>query len=827
MKAYFVCMGCFVVALGCTAVQADQDDPVTLPLKIGDTEDVQIESPQPYPAGQGGMEVVWTQTLHRAGATFVRAYFSDDSALGGANDTVIVRDQDGHVIDSYTHENIAGAWTHTAAGSTITVELLADIDGGGPGITLERMVWGTTPLGGAARSYYTDICAADVQSRIRTADPVATLSWADDCGGYYLCTGWLFSPEGHFMTNAHCANSATESASMEIDFNYLSYSCDLPTEPNPDTYNDNYFDSMVCDLDMAIHIAYDNTKGNPVDVYGFLPINTAHPTSGTELWLPQHPGGSRKKIAENCEVMAHTYTGRNNCNDPETGCILHGGSVQSVAFSYDCETDHGSSGSPVLNTDDEVVGITNMGNESGGETSYGVKMESIAPYLPDMPVRLELAGPPTMAEQTTVHIYAVAWYLLGDWDRVNEEAVWEVYPSEAGDCIDGDFTAAEVSTNTVVTITATYTEDSHPTVQDSIQITIVDMDPQAIDISFEPGVDPDSVCPGQSFDVTMKLATTNGPEESIRLLQFATAQSTNLTVNSVTWDLQLTDTGFYDTRDVDGNGMFSAVYIRLYRVPGLVVDLDSTPQTVAHLNLTYQGGGTAMLNVLGSVALEPDYAVWFRSGFDPVIDFQQSNGKVQGGTVAFSEGPCDELHIVGSDPADGWIDARKPTESDGSGEYGWQYVDVTFDQVPPAAPSPSDFMVEEICDPGECDGSPPALTMVDWDGMSTTAQLQFGNPIDPKAWTKISLLGGDPTDVIRLGYLPADADGSTTSNANDIVEVVDLVTEAVGGGSPPMHQCDIDRSGTITANDIIELIDLLNGAGSYEPYFGKTLPALP
>ena len=827
MKAYLVCMGCFVVALGCTAVQADQDDLLTLPLQIGDTEDVQIESPQPYPAGQSGMEVVWTQTLHRTGATFVRVHFSDDSALGGANDTVVVRDEDGHVIDSFTRENIAGVWTRSAEGSTVTVELLADLNGGGPGVVIERMVWGTVPLhgAGAARSLFTDICNADDQTRIRKADPVATLSFADDCGGYYLCTGWLFSPEGHFMTNAHCANSASESASMEIDFNYLSYSCDLPSEPNPDTYNNNSFDSMVCDLDMAIHIAYDNTKGNPVDVYGYLAIDTSHPESGTELWLPQHPNGSRKKIAENCNVANDNYVGQDNCQDPDVGCDNPGHSVGGVAFSYDCETDHGSSGSPVLNTDDQVVGITNMGND--GQTSYGVKMESIAPYLPDMPVRLVLSGPPTMAEETTAHLYATSWYLLGGWANVNSDVDWDIEPSWAGVCINGYFTAAEVSANTLVTITATYTEDSHPPVQDSIQITIIDMDPQAIDISFEPSVDPDDVCPGQSFDVTIKLATTNGPEEDVRLLQFAAALSTNLVINSVTWDLQLTGDWLYNLSDINESGIFAAAYTSLSRVEGFIVDLDGTPQTVAHLNVTYQGGGTAMLNVLGDVGLEPDLAVWFRSGFGPVIQYQQSNGKVQGGTLIFSEGACDTLHIVGSDPADGWIDARKPTEPDGSGEYGWQYVDVTFDQVPSSAPTPSDFTVVEVCNVGECDGSPPTLSLVDWDGISTTAQLQFGSPIDPKAWTKISLVGGDPTDVIRLGYLPADADNSLIANANDIVAVVDLVNEAYGGGSPPEYRCDIDRSGIVTANDIVEIVDLLNGGGAYEAYFGKALPAMP
>lgn len=187
--------------------------------------------------------------------------------------------------------------------------------------------------------------------------------------------------------------------------------------------------------------------------------------------------------------------------------------------------------------------------------------------------------------------------------------------------------------------------------------------------------------------------------------------------------------------------------------------------------------------------------------------------------------PCDvQCHIVSSDPQHGWIDARTPML--GGEPAGWSSVDVTFNaECDASGLDSSDFALTEVCDPGNCDEVAPGAAS--FSGTGNAGTLTLDRPIDPKAWMVITLVDGDAGDVIYLGALPADSDASRTSNANDIVQVVDYVNEATGGGSPPSRSADIDRSQAVTANDIIELIDLLNGAGEYEAYIGATLPALP
>ena len=199
-----------------------------------------------------------------------------------------------------------------------------------------------------------------------------------------------------------------------------------------------------------------------------------------------------------------------------------------------------------------------------------------------------------------------------------------------------------------------------------------------------------------------------------------------------------------------------------------------------------------------------------------------SGSVVEAGVDAFTvmSFSCEDpgLHIIGSNPISGWIDARQPSNNDGSNPAGLTVAQLTFDGDP-AGLTPTDFTVSEQCEAGECDGVPPAISAVTPVG-GNTVELTFADRIEPKAWTIVSYFA----DSVWLGYLPADADVSGTSNANDIIAAVDYLYDYLDGGSPPLQSCDIDRSGIPTANDIVQLIDLLNGAGAYEAYFGKTLP---
>ncbi len=170
--------------------------------------------------------------------------------------------------------------------------------------------------------------------------------------------------------------------------------------------------------------------------------------------------------------------------------------------------------------------------------------------------------------------------------------------------------------------------------------------------------------------------------------------------------------------------------------------------------------------------------------------------------------------ILSSSPPSGAIDARKPTDPDGSHTYGWQVLDLTF-TVYASLQTPADFTVTQD---GGVGVAPPVTDVAAADDRHTTLTLDA--VIGMRAWTTVQhALSGT---LVRLGSLPADVNGNGISDGNDVTA---LATALSGGGpSRPIWSLDIDRSEAVTPADLLEAIDLLNGAGAYEAFLGATLP---
>jgi len=71
---------------------------------------------------------------------------------------------------------------------------------------------------------------------------------------------------------------------------------------------------------------------------------------------------------------------------------------------------------------------------------------------------------------------------------------------------------------------------------------------------------------------------------------------------------------------------------------------------------------------------------------------------------------------------------------------------------------------------------------------------------------------------------PANVDGSSFTNAQDITQLIQRLNIALGGGSVPLWEADINQSGTITVADLTTEINLLTGAGLYDIWFGTPKP---
>ena len=225
-----------------------------------------------------------------------------------------------------------------------------------------------------------------------------------------------------------------------------------------------------------------------------------------------------------------------------------------------------------------------------------------------------------------------------------------------------------------------------------------------------------------------------------------------------------------------------------------------------------------------SAVADDQPTVYIRWGMGPTDGSQSYPGWNLDDIEIWATFSLQPTQIVDSVPASGTIDARQPIDPNTMQAQGWTSVDLTFNHDADGI-DPGKFSVEEVCVAGECDGVPPSLLDIATAGTTVTAT--FDRPIDPAAWTVIHYVDGDMDSAVWLGFLPGDADGSATANSFDVLAVIDLINDALSGGNPPAHTCDIDRSGSVSLTDMLVLVDLLNGSAPFDAYLGVSLPDLP
>ena len=188
-----------------------------------------------------------------------------------------------------------------------------------------------------------------------------------------------------------------------------------------------------------------------------------------------------------------------------------------------------------------------------------------------------------------------------------------------------------------------------------------------------------------------------------------------------------------------------------------------------------------------------------------------------GGGEVFKVVPAGTPFVAraGATPPDGAIDARQPSNPDGTGvAAGWQSLDVHFEPASPC-PEPADFSVTAWA------GAGPAPVVDSAERIdSGSLRVRLDRPITPVSRVTLTYIpdGGSVT----LGWLPGDVNGDGTSAPADILAMVDALNGV--GGAKSAWQTDVDRSGVSGPPDILRVIDLLNGAGVYATYNGVSLP---
>lgn len=336
--------------------------------RIGETVVTQIASPHPYPNGDVTLPVVWTETVHHPGAQFLKIHFSQFAL--GSGDRVRLLDADHRLITEYTdQENARGPfWAVAVVGDSLTIELRADAEYSGDGVMIDRYGYGEASL------MPESICSGDQKEDVAcyAGTPLATASRAvgrmlfEERGVLYACTGFLVSDQDHFMSNEHCISSQEAVESLEVTFDYEHTSCG-GTELNP---SEAFVGGQLILAHAAFDVALMTLQGRPSEIYGFLPLSDREPRFNEPLYIPQHPSGDVKQVSVmDCRVSSPVLDGDAPGSD----------------FGHQCDTQNGSSGSPVLDMNHQVVGLHHLGGcGSGGGENQAVLMSRILPLLPPM-----------------------------------------------------------------------------------------------------------------------------------------------------------------------------------------------------------------------------------------------------------------------------------------------------------------------------------------------------------------------------------------------------------------------------------------------------------
>jgi hypothetical protein len=178
--------------------------------------------------------------------------------------------------------------------------------------------------------------------------------------------------------------------------------------------------------------------------------------------------------------------------------------------------------------------------------------------------------------------------------------------------------------------------------------------------------------------------------------------------------------------------------------------------------------------------------------------------------------PCQSqlISIISSDPPNCAIDARQPSEPNGSNPAGWSGIVLTFDGDATGTTA-NDFIVT-----GVGVGTPPGIASATPAGNIVT--IVFDTLIPLRTWICVEHV--DSGSQVCVVHLPADVSNDRTSSAPDILFLIDCLN---GVRTCQVQQCDADRSNVCGPPDILRVIDLLNGAGAFDPWLNVSVPVCP
>ena len=332
------------------------------PLQVGDVYPIVIDS-----AGRTGHASTGTPTgrvweLRHPGATYLSLHFSRFELAPG--DQLFVSDQRGGqrqlVSDRGTAED-AAFWARHVNGDTLVLELVStSLASSAPrsAFRVEEYAAGFVPLDGGTEA----ICGSDDHENVacyaatteyQRARAVARLL----IQGRYLCTGWLVSSDSLLVTNEHCISNSRAATNTDYEFGAEAPTCGSSNcqlcHPGV-VYDGLQFVRDNPSLDYALV----RLGGNPAADFGYLEIDDRTAQVGEQIYMPQHPAGFAKQFG----IVDSSATG-SVCRVGWIDAPACTGATYYDDIGYTCDTEGGSSGSPVIaRSSHKVIALHHCGS---------------------------------------------------------------------------------------------------------------------------------------------------------------------------------------------------------------------------------------------------------------------------------------------------------------------------------------------------------------------------------------------------------------------------------------------------------------------------------
>lgn len=355
-------------------------DGINAPLKVGDVIPTNFQTTHPYNIS-GVDDVVFEQEFYNKYSSYIKIYFKNfDLAPGdyveitavNTGETIIYAGR-GKIIDQ-NMTMISDFWTQVMFDERVVVRLHSEGGSSHYGFDITEVAYGYPQAQIDALLETKSICGTDDKEPIICYNGTTMYDKGRAVcrlliGGGGLCTGWLLGCDGHVMTNEHCIGTAADAANTDFMFNYQNTNCNGSGNSVSDIVATSAtFIKTSANLDYTLV----QLPVNPTATYGYLSLSSTPPVVNDRIYIVGHPGGRRK------EITVITDQG----GDVNGNAIVN--QISATGIRYFADTEGGSSGSPVLDFNSNlVVAIHNTGGCTNG--SAGRSDQLIAHIGTDMP----------------------------------------------------------------------------------------------------------------------------------------------------------------------------------------------------------------------------------------------------------------------------------------------------------------------------------------------------------------------------------------------------------------------------------------------------------